>query len=169
MKLGPHGRFSTDNEHHKRQHSRGFTLPEMLVTIAVVMIMAAAAVPMVQSTLAYLQLRSAVNSVTGAIQGTRYQAISSGYQFRVAFSAANRNYQVTSDPTGSGTFTNVDSAIPFTGSPLVNLSGDFSFQFSPSGKVALTSGTSPFVLSRSGKTGTITVSTYGNINVKYAQ
>lgn len=149
-----------------RRSCPGFTLMELMVAVAVMTIMLAAATPVIQSTIAYFQLRSAVSAVTGAVQTTRYQAISNGYKFRVAFDPTTRTYQVSSDPTGTGTFTNSGGAMSFGGS-LVNMANSATLEFSPSGSVSLVAGQSPVVLNCSGKTGTITVTTYGNINVTY--
>jgi type IV fimbrial biogenesis protein FimT len=145
---------------------RGFTIVELLVTVSVIMIMAAAAVPLVQSTLARMRLRNAATSVSGIIQSTRYQAISNGYQYKLVFDKTGRTYQVSNDPSSSGTFTNVGSAVPYTGST-VDLAANTTVVFSPSGKVSFTSGSSPLVLTFNGNTGTITVSPYGNVNVTY--
>jgi prepilin-type N-terminal cleavage/methylation domain-containing protein len=147
---------------------KGFSLIELLIVIAVIMIMAAASFPMVQSTISYMRLRAAAASVSGTIQSTRYQAISSGFPYRVAFDSASGKFQVASDPTASGTFGNVGSLVPFAGSGAnVVLGASTTLQFSPSGKVTFTAGASPMVLTYSGRTATITVSNYGNVNVKY--
>lgn len=151
-----------------RRSDAGFTFVEILVAIGVLMIMMVAAVPTVQSTVAYMRLRAAVASVNGTIQSTRYQAISSGYPFKVAFDQASRKLQISYDPTSSGTFTSYGNAAPFAGSGTpINLGTSTTLQFSPSGKVSFLAGASPLVLTYSGRTATITVSSYGNTNVKY--
>lgn len=151
-----------------RRQYRGFTLTELLATITVIMIMTAAAIPVAQSTLNHFRLRSAVSSVSGAIQTTRYQAISNGYQYKLVFDKASRTYQLSSDITGAGTFTNSGGALPYTSSN-VDLGANATLQFSPSGKVSFVAGASPLVLTLSGKSGTISVSPYGNLTVVYAQ
>ena len=55
--------------------SFGFTLIELVLVVAIVMITAAFALPMTQSAIANYQLNGAVESATGIIQSTRYQAI----------------------------------------------------------------------------------------------
>jgi hypothetical protein len=130
------------------------------------MIMTAAAVPLYQSTLARLRVRSAVTSVSGAIQSTRYQAISNGYQFKVAFDKANHAYQVSSDPNSTGAFSNVGGPVPFT-SAQVDLGSDATVLLSPSGRVSFVAGGSPLVLTLNNNIGTLAVSPYGNVNVTY--
>lgn len=151
-----------------RRGRRGFTLTELLAVIAVISIMTAAAVPVAQATINNFRLRSAVSSVSGAIQSTRYQAISNGYQYKLAFDKVSRTYQLSSDTTGSGTFTNSGTALPYTSST-VDLGANATLQFSPSGKVSFVAGASPLALTMSGKSATINVSPYGNLTVAYAQ
>jgi Tfp pilus assembly protein FimT len=141
---------------------------ELLITLLVIMIMAAAALPVAQSSLTQFRLKSAVTSLTGAIQSTRFQAISNGYQYKIALNNTNRTYQISSDPTGSGTFTNVGGAVPYGSTSVpVNMGSDVVMQMSPSGKVTFVTGSSPLVFTLKNRTGTVTVSTYGNLSVKY--
>jgi len=150
----------------QRRGQHGLTLVEMVLTIAVVLIMAAASAPLANSALAQFRLKSAVTSVTGIIQSTRFQAISNGYIYKIAFDKTNHTYQISSDTTGSGTFTTVGGAVPFSGSP-VALDNNATVQLSPSGKVTFITGASPLVLTLRGQTGTIMVTPYGNLSVKY--
>jgi len=145
---------------------RGFTLIEMLVSVAIGIVVAAIAVPTVNYVLSTYRLRAAVSSVTGAIQTTRYQAIQSGYAYQALFSKANNTFQVQSDPGHTGNYANVGSAVPLTGTgvPLV-LGADTTLQFRPSGLVSATAGSTTITLSYGSKTETITVTSYGNVKV----
>ena len=58
--------------------NRGFSLIEILVALLIGSVLTAMAIPATRSALASYQLDAALDSVTGAIQGTRYQAISAG-------------------------------------------------------------------------------------------
>jgi type IV fimbrial biogenesis protein FimT len=149
-----------------RRLSSGFSLVELMITVAAVLIMTAAAVPVMQSTILQFRLRGSVTTITGAIQQTRYEAISDGYQYKVTLDKASRTYQVLSDQTGAGVFKNVGPPVPFSGSA-TGIASDATLQFSPSGKVTFVVGASPIVVSGQGHTGKITVSAYGNVNVKY--
>ncbi|MBZ5520821.1 MAG: prepilin-type N-terminal cleavage/methylation domain-containing protein [Acidobacteriia bacterium] len=149
-----------------RRDPRGFSLLELLIVLAISMIVAAIAVPAIQSSVQIYRLRSAAASVKGAIQGTRYRAISSGYPFALVLSKTNSTYQVQSDPTASGTFTNVGSAIPLSGSSIpATINQDVTLQFRPSGAVTATTGTTTMLITYFGRTETIQVSNYGNITV----
>src|SRR5579864_5457207 len=61
-----------------KRSARGFSMIEAMVTVAIIMILTAAVVPMVQVAFRIYQLRSAVASVRGMIQATRYRAIADG-------------------------------------------------------------------------------------------
>jgi prepilin-type N-terminal cleavage/methylation domain-containing protein len=169
------------------QVAPGFSLMELVVTVAIVLIVAAIAIPLVQNAMGSYQFQSGVVSATGAIRSTRYQAIANGYPFQLVFSKANSTFQVQKDPTQTtfgtfdGNFANVGSALPLSSSAATpGLSADLTLQFSPSGAVkvvTVSSGTTTvtscggtgnpcqLVLAYGGKTETITVSAYGNINV----
>jgi len=62
--------------------NRGFSLIEILVALLIGSVLTAMAIPATRSALASYQLDAALDSVTGAIQGTRYQAIMHGYHIR---------------------------------------------------------------------------------------
>lgn len=147
--------------------ARGFTLAELLVTMGIGLVMTAIAVPAVKSTLNSYRLNSAVASVSGSIQSTRYRAIAAGYPFSVTFSKANSTLQVKSDPLNSGTFTNVGGAIPFSSAQV--LGQDTVLTFRPGGAVqspqADANGNTSMTMTYAGKTETLTVSVYGRTNV----
>ena len=152
---------------------RGFSMLELLVTLAVALILVAMAVPLVRSSMRDYQLRSAVSSVTGAIQATRYRALSAGYPFRLVLDKAAGTFQVQSEPPPAVAFSNVGSAAPLSGSSVAAiLNTDTTLEFHPSGRILCpvgtvdaTTGVTTLTLTLTGKTETITISRYGNINV----
>ncbi|HKV91953.1 MAG TPA: GspH/FimT family pseudopilin [Candidatus Angelobacter sp.] len=146
--------------------SQGFTLIELVIVLVITVIMTAIAVPMLNNVMNNYRLRAAVSSVTGAIQSSRYQAISSGFAYQIVLKKTAGTFQVQSDPNHVGTFSNVGNAIPLASSSIpVVLGADTTLQFRPSGLVAATVGNSTLTLAYGGKTETITVSSYGNIKV----
>lgn len=155
-----------DSARIRRRRPFGFSLLELVVTLAVMMIATAIAVPLVANAIAQFKMNSAVLSTTGIIQATRYRAISSGYPYRVVFSSAALTYQVQSDPNSNGTFSNVGTAVPIASAsinPVMN--ADITLQFRPNGTVSTIAGALPMTLTLKNQTKTITVGTYGNIDV----
>ena len=138
------------------------------MTMAVGMILAAMAVPAVRSSVQYFRVRSAVSSVTSAIQSTRYRAIFDGCPYNITFDKSANTLQVASETAGgnscAATFTNVGTAVPF-GTTAVTLNQNVTLQFRPGGSVQATTGTTTFTLTYGSTTKTVTVSSYGNINV----
>lgn len=153
---------------HSSRHGSGagYSLLEIALTLALVTIMIAFAMPAMFSTADIFRLNAAADAATWAMQTTRYQAIMKGYPFQLTFNATNNTYQVASEPPGSGTFTNVGSAIPLTSSAVTMSTGTV-LQFKGNGSVAATAGNvQTFSISFKGRTKTITVSNYGSIQVQ---
>lgn len=145
---------------------RGFTLLELLLVLLIIGIMTVISMPVVNSVLSTYRLRSAVSSVTGAIQTTRYQAIASGYPYQLVLNAGTATFQVQSDPNLTGTFANMGNAVPLANSGIpVVLGTNTTLRFRPSGLVTAATGSTTLTLTYGGKTETITVSNYGNIKV----
>lgn len=154
-----------------RPVSRGFTLTELSVALLIAGITAAFALPIVQTTVDRYQLKAAVASATWSIQSARFQALQQGYPYQVTLSGGtggvNPSYQIANKVIGASSFSNVGSAVPFSGKPVV-LGATTVFQFQSNGTVATSPTSTPpytFTVSYKGTTETITVSNYGNINV----
>ncbi|HLW99578.1 MAG TPA: GspH/FimT family pseudopilin [Candidatus Acidoferrales bacterium] len=144
----------------------GFSLLETALTLALVTIMVAFAMPAMFSTADIFRLSAASDAATWAIQTTRYQAIMKGYPFQLTFNSTNNTYQVASEPPGTNSFANVGSAIPLTSSA-VTINPGTVLQFKGNGTVAATAGNvQTFTISFKGRTKTITVSNYGSITVQ---
>ena len=148
--------------------ARGFSMIELMLVLGIILIVSAMAFPVVRSSMANYQLHASASSVTTAIQSARYQAISQGYPFQILFDKNAGTYQFKSDQDGDGVFDNVQGPIPF-GNISNTLGANATLQFSPGGSVKpIPPGTITLVVTGSGRTGTITVSNYGNVNVVYA-
>lgn len=151
--------------------ARGFTTLELVMVVAVGVIMTAVAIPLVQSSLRSFRMSSAVSSVTGAIESTRYRAIFDGCPYRISFNNATNTYQISSTVTGgacAAAYTNVGGAVSFGSTGQVALSQNLTFQFSPGGSVQTVAGAPTFTLTYVGTTNlkTITVTKYGSITVQ---
>jgi prepilin-type N-terminal cleavage/methylation domain-containing protein len=157
------------------QSARGFSLIELLFVVMIGLIMTAMAVPLLSNGMTAFRIRGAATAVAGTVQSTRYQAIFNGYPFRLVINSAAKTYQVQSDQNRAGVFVNycvpaaASCPVPLMGSgSSVTLGTDTTFTFSPGGTVQSTTaagGVTTMVLTYSGKTETITVSSYGNIKV----
>lgn len=159
-------------------HAVGFSLLELMITLAVGLVLTLIAVPLTQNASQYFKMRGAVSSVTSAIQSTRFQAISQGCPYQIAFTASSGTYQIQGQPYSAAAnscaaaFTNVCSgtlaSCPVPVSP-VTLNADVTLVFRPGGSVTspqfplgginmvLTYGKQPAE--------TITVSGYGTTSV----
>lgn len=165
------GQNSLDGVRHR--HVSGFSMIELVITVLIILVGTAIAVPIVNSVIGTYRLRSAVSSVTGLIQSARYQAISSGYAYQVVLSKTASTFQVQSNPTWpAGTFSNycipaaLSCPVPLSNSGIpVVLGADTTLQFRPSGMVTATTGSTTLTLTYGPKTQNIAVSTYGNIKV----
>ena len=109
---------------------------ELTVVMAIVVITSVIAVPVVNSTLNAYVVNSAVTSLTGAVQTTRYRAISSGYPYALVITKATSSYQVKSDPARSGVYANVGNSIPFSSTTNV-LGQNTTLVFRPGGAVCI--------------------------------
>jgi Tfp pilus assembly protein FimT len=136
-----------------------------MLVMAISMVMGAMVIPSIRSTMANYQLSAAVDSASGAIQTTRYQAIMQGYPYQVAFSSTNNTFQVLSQAPPATSFSNVGSAVPLAGIPIV-VSANTTLQFKANGAVTAPVGGMSFTISYKGKTKTLTVSNYGSITVQ---
>jgi type II secretory pathway pseudopilin PulG len=155
----------------KNAAKRGFSMIETVMVLLIMMITAAFALPITQTTLNNYRLRSAVASATWAIQSTRFQSLMQGYTYQVTFAGGtggvNPTYQIANEPVGATTFTNVGAAVPMSGSP-VAINQTEVLQFKSNGTVATSPATAApysFTITYAGSTKTITVSNYGNVSV----
>lgn len=141
----------------------GFTLIELIMVLVIGLILTLVSIPLINNVYQTFRVNAAISAVTGAIQTTRYQAISNGYPFQVVFSKANSNYQVKSDPTLTGAFANVGNPVPLSTAAV--LGQDTTILCHPGGLITATVGSTTLTLSSHGKTESIAISSYGNIKV----
>jgi len=149
----------------RSRSTAGFSLIELLLVVIISLILAAFAIPATRSAIANYQLSAAIDSATGAIQTTRYQAIMHGYQYQVAFNNTQNTYQVLSEAPPATTFTDVNNAVPLSAEP-ITVSGPTTLQFKPNGSVSAILGAMSFTITYNGVTRTVTVSNYGSIHVQ---
>jgi Tfp pilus assembly protein FimT len=145
-------------------HAKGFSLAEAMIVLVVAMVMTAIAIPSVTAGIRSYRVSSAVASVTWAIHSTRYQALEEGYPFQAVFSSAANTYLIQSSPTNNGTYSNVDTSVPYSSYPVV-LSADTTLNFKPNGYVTPTTGGLVFTITYQGMCQKLSVTNYGNVSV----
>src|SRR5258706_341422 len=74
--------------------SRGFSLIEVLVIVAIGTILTVIAIPSISSGLRNYRLEGAISSVTWAVHSTRYQALMEGYPFQVVSADPIQTWEV---------------------------------------------------------------------------
>jgi|ERR1700733_159495 Tfp pilus assembly protein FimT len=144
--------------------SAGFTLLEICMVIAIIMILVGMAIPKFVQAISNYKLRAAADSVAWAMQSTRYQALQKGYTYELTVNSANNTYQVLSRPIGATGFSNVGGAVPLTSTP-VTVSATTTLTFSPNGSITVVTGSQTITLTYSGLTETVTVTNYGSVTV----
>lgn len=143
----------------------GMTLIETLVAVGIAGILMAVAVPLTKNALKSYHLSAAVQAVGGAIQSTRYQAVSKGYHYTITFDPASKQYQLASKVPPAAVFSNVGNPVLWSVSGDVSVTPLTTLEFYPGGTVTATTGTMSFSLTNGTSTETITVSTVGNVSV----
>jgi len=151
--------------------SRGWSLLEMMVVVAIIGVILRISLPSMQRTMLAYRLSAAASSAAAAIQQTRYQAIQVGCPYTIVFTSGSKTYQVQrqnisgTPPVCAATFSNVGAAIPWTTGSGISMSPSTTLQFNANGIVSATTGTLSFQLSNGNATRTITVSGVGNVKV----
>jgi Tfp pilus assembly protein FimT len=145
-------------------NAKGFSLVEMLIMLAIGTILTIMAVPSIKAGLRNYRIDGAISSITWSIHSTRYQSLMNGYPYQVVFTSANNSYQIQNLPTGSASYANVGSSVPFSAYPVV-LSADTTLNFKPNGFVQATTGALNFTITYQGVCQKLTVTNYGNVSI----
>jgi prepilin-type N-terminal cleavage/methylation domain-containing protein len=151
--------------------ARGFTLIELVVAVAIILLITAMAMPVARNMIRTYRLNAASSSVAGVIQSTRYQAIMVGCPYTLAFTKASQNYQMGTQtitgtpPACATTFSNVGTAVPWASTKEIAISADTTLQFNPSGTVQANSGALTFDLTLGTMKKSFTVSGVGNVDI----
>ena len=145
------------------QRSDGYSLLQIVITLAVVSILVSTALPTTMNALRNYRLIAAVSAATGAISATRYQAIMHAYPYNITFNSSNATYQVASEAPPATSFTNVGTAIPLSGVHDVTINQTTTLQFNANGTVSATTGSMSFTISNTVLTKTISVTGVGDV------
>jgi len=88
----------------RKKNRGGFTLLEMMVTLAVVGIMAAIAVPSMAKIIPRIKLRSAASQLASDLQVARYRGISGNFRTQIVFDTGASTYTRNLDTNRNGAF-----------------------------------------------------------------
>lgn len=155
------------------RRSSGFTVLELLFVIAVGLILAVMAVPMMTSALASMKLNSAVAQLSSAISSTRYRAIKDSQTYTLALTTPANTFVVTNVGASPQT---TDPAVPLpTYVSFTGTSSTITYTLCPNGMVYGSGGTCPngnappsLTASYDGKQVSISVSRVGNVTTTTA-
>ncbi len=107
----------------KRTQSHGFTVTELLVTIAIIAIVAGIAYPSLNRMASNGNLRSAARDIMADIATVKEGAMAYNQQFTIPFDANANTYTLpVFPPKGDGTWTTVTKS-PVSFSPGIHLTG----------------------------------------------
>ena len=151
--------------------SGGFTMPELLVALAIGTVLTVMSVPVVKSAMSRMRMNSSVASITTAISKTRYRSIRNSDVYTLTITAPQNTYVVTDVSANV-----VDRVEPLPS--LVALNGGaaatYTYTFCPNGTVYGAGGVcvnnlnAPPALAVTYQTRqtNLTVSTVGNVTAK---
>jgi type IV fimbrial biogenesis protein FimT len=151
--------------------NRGFTLIELVLVVAIILLITAMAAPVARNMVRNYRLNAASSSVASAIQASRYQSIMVGCPYTLAFTKTSQNYQVATQtitgtpPACATTFSNSGSAVPWASTNEIAISADTTLQFNPSGTVQANTGALTFDLTLGTMKKSFTVSGVGNVDI----
>src|SRR5437660_1572571 len=121
--------------------ARGFTVLELVIVVAIGLILAGLAAPIIGNTMRVYKMRSAVTSMTSLISNARYQAIFHGCKTQVVFTAPAYTYQISSQQPALGgqacqaAYAPVTGVLALTGTG-ISLNQTVTLTFSPGGAVS---------------------------------
>ena len=125
--------------------SRGFSLIELMVVVAIVLVMLKISMPIVNSSMRAMHLGSAASSLAAGIQNARYQAISNGCPMSITVSTGS--YQLAAE--------SITGTPPTCTTTFVNVPGDMGLIQYATSDISLTSGTTTLYLNPNGTVTTV--------------
>jgi prepilin-type N-terminal cleavage/methylation domain-containing protein len=165
------GRACREGTKKRPKRLRGFTVLELMVSMAVGVIVTAAAVPLITRAMTMIRLNSVSSSLTAAISATRYQAIMNSQIYTLVLTTPANTYVVTN--LGSG---KAFRAVPIPSQGVTingGVNATYTFTFCPNGMVYGAGGACPgpatpaLTLLNQSKQVNISVSGVGNVTTTH--
>ena len=156
----------------KQIGQKGFSLVELLVVIAIIGIVAAIAIPQLQSYATNSRLKSAARDIMGDIFIYKERAVAENRQYRISFNVGANNYTIDQcNTTGSScaAYTVIQTKTPSTfGNDITITNAAFGANSAISFQIRGTSEAGNVVLTNSrGSTATITTNITGRTSVQF--
>lgn len=142
---------------------KGFSLVEIFVIIAIAMIVAAIAIPSLQSYAVNRSLKSAARDVESDFLELRERAISENTQYRMTFNIGGNNYTLEQPP---GTVIQTKSPLTFGTDIRLNGAGTTATQYDFQTRGTVTNGNVQLINGR-GSTATIVTNITGRTSVQF--
>ncbi|MGX5202307.1 GspH/FimT family pseudopilin [Aliikangiella sp. IMCC44632] len=130
------------------KRAEGVTIIELMIAILIIGVMISYAIPAFKSSMARSRVTSNVNTMVGAINYARSEAVTRQQQVEVKISSAQ--WEVVVDPSGTPETIRV---VPLSTSNLTTTSALTSVTFEPSGFRPLTSSSAENILIKDTETG----------------
>lgn len=152
----------------KRFDKTGFSLPELMIIVAVVAIVSAIAAPNYVDYMAGRRLKGAARLVMSDLMAARQKAVSQNYQFKVFFNGDHVTYTVLYDTNNNGT---ADTGEATEARDIRNDYYDVTFSasenpvFSPRGTAGSTTVTVTLTSARTGATQCVMVAPTGRVKI----
>jgi prepilin-type N-terminal cleavage/methylation domain-containing protein len=100
----------------RRSGQAGFSLSEIVVSLAVILIISAAAIPVIVHTLRVYQLNSTASRLAGLLKFARFEAIRRNQRVSLQIVQQGANWLVWADSNGNGVLDGPEPAMVVTGS-----------------------------------------------------
>jgi prepilin-type N-terminal cleavage/methylation domain-containing protein len=97
------GRRNKQRLAQKSRHARGFSMVELVMVVAIILVVSGIAIPQITLTLRTYQISSAANQVADAIKFSRFEAIRRNTTMKFLTSWSGVRYWVGTDSNGDGT------------------------------------------------------------------
>ena len=160
----------------KRLTNSAFSMIEIMIVIAISILLAGIAIPIMTNAMNSYRQNAAVAAASGAISATRFQAIMRGYPYEIIFTSSTMSYQVYNEPSGATcppTFSALGTAIPLPAAGNITITqSSATYTFNANGTVyGAVSTTSPcpnsaiptLQIKNAVRSNTITVTGVGNV------
>lgn len=120
----------------RKEHSTGFSLAELIVVVAIILLIAALAIPQVVKVVVSERLQGTAGSLAGLIQSARMLAAKKNATCEIVTGSPAGVTGAFVDPTGTGTYASGDYLVQFGTNVNLASSGSAPATWTPTGDTA---------------------------------